>query len=585
MGKVQRDVNNSRRPADDGTQGDAGHAIHHCISCYISLISATTMKSVLAFWLLCGVGATEVLRPRGVVLSKASFYDPKRDFTCLDGSGTISFSYVNDDYCDCQDGSDEPGTAACPNGFFHCTNAGHTPLNIPSSRVNDGVCDCCDASDEYASSASCVDTCRELGKAAREEAAKQREERLKGYQLRQSMIEEGRKTRKEAEKKIEELKKEKGDAESTRLEKEEIKKTAEEPEKLALEKYLDAEAEKKAKAEEEEKKKDEAEAREAFAHLDNNGDGFLTIEELQSRQTFDTNRDGQVSQEEAKFYLGQEDSMSKDTFLNSGWLMMRPIYTMDKGMFTPPSSTPSPPEKTLAPPPPVFDEDNYQTEEEEEPEDFDSNLDPEDDSEDDDSEEYDPPEDEHEDVGKEGEQKEEEEEPKYDEETQKLVDVANAAREEFDEADRRVRDLARELRTLEESQEKDYGPEDEFRVLEGNCFEYTDREYTYRLCPFDKAIQKPKSGHGETRLGQWGEWSGPEENKYSRMLYNNGQACWNGPTRSADVHISCGTETKLMGVSEPNRCEYLFLLSSPAVCTKPEDVNGDENTDHSHIEL
>lgn len=84
-------------------------------------------------------------------------------------------------------------------GFFHCTNAGHTPLNIPSSRVNDGVCDCCDASDEYASSASCVDTCRELGKAAREEAAKQREERLKGYQLRQSMIEEGRKTRKEAE--------------------------------------------------------------------------------------------------------------------------------------------------------------------------------------------------------------------------------------------------------------------------------------------------------------------------------------------------------------------------------------------------
>ncbi|KAK8751102.1 hypothetical protein OTU49_013023 [Cherax quadricarinatus] len=544
------------------------------------------MKSIVAVWVLCGalVEPAQVLTPRGVLLSKASFYDPKRDFNCLDGSGTIPFSYVNDDYCDCQDGSDEPGTAACPNGFFYCTNVGHTPLNIPSSRVNDGVCDCCDASDEYASNANCVDTCRELGRAAREEAAKQREERLKGYHLRQSMIEEGHKRKKDVQIKIEHLKKEKENAEAIRTEKEDIKKAAEEPEKLALEKYQTAEQEKKAVAEEEEKKKDEQEAREAFAHLDNNGDGYLTVDELQSRQTFDTNRDGHVSEEEAKFYLRQGDIMSKDDFFNSGWLMMRPVYNMDKRMFTPPSSTPTPPEESLTPPPPVFDEDNYGTEEEEDHEDFESNLDPEDESEDEDSEEYDNSEDDHDDA-KEGEQKEEEDGPKYDDETQKLVDVANEAREQFDEADRHVRDLARELKSLEESQEKDYGPEEEFRVLEGNCFEYTDREYTYRLCPFDKAIQKPKSGHGETRLGQWGEWTGPEEYKYSRMLYSNGQACWNGPTRSADVQISCGTETKLIGVSEPNRCEYLFLLTSPAVCTKPEETNGDESTDHSHIEL
>lgn len=37
------------------------------------------------------------------------FYDESKPFTCLDGSATIPFDQVNDDYCDCKDGSDEPG--------------------------------------------------------------------------------------------------------------------------------------------------------------------------------------------------------------------------------------------------------------------------------------------------------------------------------------------------------------------------------------------------------------------------------------------------------------------------------------------
>lgn len=41
----------------------------------------------------------------------ASKYEPndQKIFRCFDGSGTIPYEHLNDDYCDCADGSDEPG--------------------------------------------------------------------------------------------------------------------------------------------------------------------------------------------------------------------------------------------------------------------------------------------------------------------------------------------------------------------------------------------------------------------------------------------------------------------------------------------
>ncbi|KAL3719107.1 hypothetical protein ACJRO7_004110 [Eucalyptus globulus] len=64
------------------------------------------------------------------------------------------------------------GTSACPNGKFYCRNAVHVPVIIFSSRVNDGICDCCDGSDEYGDKVKCPNTCREAGKAARDELKK-----------------------------------------------------------------------------------------------------------------------------------------------------------------------------------------------------------------------------------------------------------------------------------------------------------------------------------------------------------------------------------------------------------------------------
>ncbi|PON41963.1 Low-density lipoprotein (LDL) receptor class A repeat [Parasponia andersonii] len=78
---------------------------------------------------------------------------------CKDGSKAFTRQRLNDNFCDCVDGTDEPGTSACPMGKFYCRNLGSTPQFIFSSRVNDRVCDCCDGSDENDGSIRCPYTC------------------------------------------------------------------------------------------------------------------------------------------------------------------------------------------------------------------------------------------------------------------------------------------------------------------------------------------------------------------------------------------------------------------------------------------
>ena len=121
---------------------------------------------------------------------------------------------MNDDFCDCPDGSDEPGTSACSylSDFspstssdisindsvktlalpgFYCKNKGHQPSYVPFLSVNDGVCDhelCCDGSDEWArvGGISCENKCKEIGK-----------EWKKSEELRQKALGAAQKKRKE----------------------------------------------------------------------------------------------------------------------------------------------------------------------------------------------------------------------------------------------------------------------------------------------------------------------------------------------------------------------------------------------------
>lgn len=175
----------------------------------------------------------------GIAPQDEKYYKSSDVIRCKDGSANFNKDQLNDDFCDCPDGTDEPGTSACPRGKFYCRNAGHSPLSLFSSRVNDGICDCCDGSDEYDGKAKCPNTCWEAGKAAREKLRKKIATYQEGVKVRKQAIEHAHLALEKDEAELSKLKKEesilKGVVKQLKDHKEQIDK-AEEKERLQKEK-------------------------------------------------------------------------------------------------------------------------------------------------------------------------------------------------------------------------------------------------------------------------------------------------------------------------------------------------------------
>ena len=420
-------------------------------------------------------------------------------------------------------------------------------------KVGDGICDCCDGSDEWAGKVTCSNTCSELGRAAREAAEARIRVIQEGLNKRQVMVQEARHQLEEKKLRLQEKEAKKLELEALKEEKEKLKEEAEAPEKEALDYYRKIEEEERRKEEEEKEARTSAEAASYFTDLDTDQNGEVSISELQARTGLDTNKDGEVTEDEAKFFLGDKESFNLETFKEGAFALMKPYLDLEKAQTeepteesteVPPSEEFHPPDHPMMTPSPEDSEDlavpDHPMNTPPPPTDIDEDY-PED--RDDDEEDYDISD--HEEVETEA-KVEEKPESKYDEVTQGLIEAAEVARKAFNDADRDLRDIEREIKQLSETLEKNYGEDSVFAVLHGKCFEFTDNEYTYKMCPFDFSSQRGKHGGAETRLGSWGEWTGPEEDKYSSMKFTGGQTCWNGPARSSQVFLHCGSDNVLV---------------------------------------
>ncbi|CAK5042096.1 unnamed protein product [Meloidogyne enterolobii] len=501
------------------------------------------MRIIFVFILFFVVSAddasTKDLLPRGVHPQLASFYSGEETFACLDGNKVTPFNQVNDDYCDCADGSDEPGTAACRNGKFYCKNYGYKPSLIPSSRVNDYICDCCDGSDEWDSGTECPNVCEALGSEARSEAKQRRATYEAGWRKREELAVEGKKMMEEKTKELEKQKVDLSSLEERKLELEEAKNVAEKLEG-------DAKREVDEQFEEEKNRKLTEKAQNLLKEIDNDGNGKISNEELrlycglgqqqllppenELKEESENVGDNFELEEMFKGIFGEGSEnidleMIKNKFKNINDFLLKCKENKQK-------------------------EGNEEGEVKEE--------------------------------GEKEEGEEKEEQPKYDEETQKLIENANNARKEFGEIESQIGELQDDIKNSDQFLNQEYGIDYSWAPLKGHCAELTTTQYTYKICLFDRTVQKDRNGHNEVDLGRWGNWAGPETNKFSLQKYEHGQSCWNGPERSTIVELVCGSELELVEASEPAKCEYKFVVRVPAACQDPKEIDvGGE----AHFEL
>ncbi|KAG9293221.1 hypothetical protein G9A89_010592 [Geosiphon pyriformis] len=519
-------------------------------------------------------------KPKGIAKSRADLYKRTPEspayWECLDGSAKIPWEAINDDFCDCTDGSDEPGTSACLNSRFFCQNRGHIPAYIEASRVNDGICEseCCDGSDEFDGQVSCPNTCKQLGIQHRQRLKELERLQTKGGEIKKDYIEFGRQKRFEWQADLERLLIELTAAKQRVQERKEVLEKAEEKDRI-LRQDTKKERENRSRAlkqritkltQQSQKYRDQIDTllkilRDLKQDHNQNYhdmavktaisgyDEFLKEfeEEKGSRQDeSDDEEKGDEDQDDEN----DDDEEEKDT-INDAEIKAKQLQgslpTADESSYWDIISDAI--KSTLNGFLETFGLDNI----------IKFSLSSEQYQKTDDSFKY-------------GQSKE-----------------VNKAREAHKSAETEQRDMEKRIDEINGKLERDFGRQNEWIKLDGQCFDYLSGDYTYTLCLFDKGTQKSAQDYSGTNLGSFSRWTGADSSDhpeyYLSQIYENGQRCWNGPERSLKVIFECGLENKITSVTEPEKCEYMMKMNTPAVCPDSPFDKKSKNTNAEHQEL
>lgn len=557
-----------------------------------------SLLSVILSYIYISFATQTPLTPTfGVPKSIKHQYDINlEDFLCLDGTKSVPFSFVNDNFCDCPDGTDEPGTAACPNGQYHCINAGYRPTNIPSVRVNDGICDCCDGTDEYEfKDVKCPNTCIEMYREEKQKAKVMEKLHIRGYEAKKNFIESAKENKAAKIKEIEEIKIELETigAEVDALEKR--KNEAEEVSNAVIQKHNLLVEQQRAEIR-------SARIQSTFEVLDINKDGNVSLDEIET--AFPEDRDVNQVADHTQFVevfgnmLTSEQNLQLEDFKEKyeeymalkKYLAKQEKEKESEQVEEPVVSTEMPDEDTpdfskvtkdmrFPKPYPETEDSVYNIDDDKNIEEQEYLSSEKNEDEDDDDDDYESSED-RTNVSESESDKDEENEilsQDYDEGTQVLIKETEEAKSAYESKKSILENIQNKLKDVENFLQMDLGETDVFYPLMDNCFDYTDKEYTYTVCPFKKCTQKQLNSGRETSLGTWGQWE-HKTKRYGAMIMRNGEKCWNGPDRSSLIRFTCGESNKLVSVDEPSRCEYSFEFQTPAMCQNL-------NPGHSHEEL
>ncbi|KAJ5612839.1 Glucosidase 2 subunit beta [Penicillium lagena] len=535
----------------------------------------------------------KVARPRGVAPEFAKFYQDTTSFTCISHpSIKIPFSTINDDFCDCPDGSDEPGTSACSHlsrnspltvadrpgnseleltpalPGFYCKNKGHRPSYIPFQRINDGICDydqCCDGSDEWAQvgGTKCPDRCKEIGKKWRKEEEQRQKSMTAALKKKNELLVDAGRQQKEVEDHIIRLEAEIQGAEVKVQNLEADLQAAEERDRKII-RTGKQKGSGKVSALAGLAKGRVNELRNALIDVRRQRDETRSrLKELEDiLSTFKVEYNPNFNDEGVKRavrgweeYAAREnvegddvnsaeerdlDEIAKADSENSGihwehWENEKDgsdhsdlVYKL--AAYLPPSLVSFIEGKVTSVRSFLEDQGILAKTE----------VDP-------------------------------------SSESKAVTEAKNALKSGEDS----LRDLKNKVRDHRADLEKDYGTASIFRALKGVCIQQDAGEYTYEHCFLENTKQNQRKGGSSMNMGKFvkiGTTSVEEVNEAGEMVsvekvsleYANGQHCWNGPNRSTNVILECGEENAILKTMEDEKCVYSMIVTTPAVCAGGE---------------